>query len=51
MPNAPRTPVRSVRVPDALWDALRRIADDQGETVTEVVLRLLTRGVRDYESR
>lgn len=47
-PNQPRTPRRSVRIPDDLWDALRRAADDRGETVTDVVLRALRRYVREY---
>lgn len=48
MPNQPATPVRSVRIPDRLWEQVRRIADDEGWTVTEVVIRALTRYVRDY---
>lgn len=46
MPNQPATPVRSVRVPDSIWDALRRIADDRGETMTEVILRAFQREIR-----
>lgn len=49
MPNQPATPGRSIRIPDELWEAARRKAEDEGETVTEVVIRALTRYVRDYE--
>ena len=48
MPNQPRFPVRGFRLPDDLWDALRRIADDRGETVTDVVVRVLWTYVREY---
>jgi hypothetical protein len=41
-------PVRSVRVPDPLWEDAKRVADDKGETMTELVIRLLTREVRDH---
>lgn len=49
MPNQPATPVRSVRIPDELWDALRARADERGETVTDVVLRALRVYLREYE--
>lgn len=42
------TPVRSVRVPDALWDEVKRIAADRHETVTDVVILALRRMVRDH---
>lgn len=48
MPNQPKTPLRSVRVPDELWEAALRKAQDEGETVTDVIIRALTRYVRDY---
>lgn len=48
MPNQPATPVRSVRVPDEVWEAVRARADDDGVTVTEVVLRALKRYLRDH---
>jgi hypothetical protein len=44
----PATPKRSVRVPQDLWDAVRRIASDRGETITDVILRALRRYVREY---
>ena len=48
MPNQPATPHRSVRVPDELWEASKRIAADRGETVTDVIIRALTRYVRQH---
>ncbi|HJR88891.1 MAG TPA: hypothetical protein VJ782_01865 [Aeromicrobium sp.] len=50
MPNQPATPTRSVRVPDDLWQAVKRAAADQGETVTDVIVRALMRYVRDHPS-
>ena len=45
------TPIRSVRVPDELWDAVKRIAADRGETVTDVILRALEVYVRSWPDR
>lgn len=49
-PNQPATPVRTVRVPDEVWEALRQRADERGETVTDVVLRALRRYLREYDA-
>lgn len=49
MPNKPATPHRTIRVPDELWDAVKRKAADRGETVTAVILRALKRYLRDYD--
>ncbi|WP_082748397.1 YlcI/YnfO family protein [Nocardioides jensenii] len=46
MPNQPATPVRSVRVPDELWDQVKRRADDEGKSLTQVVLDALRQHVR-----
>lgn len=48
VPNQPATPNRTVRVPDEVWEAARRIAADRGETVTDVILRGLRRYVREF---
>lgn len=48
VPNQEATPRRTVRVPDELWEAAKRKAADEGETITDVVVRALTRYVRDY---
>lgn len=49
VPNQPRTPVRTVRIPDVIWEALRVRADERGETVTDVVLRALRAYLREYD--
>lgn len=49
-PESGNTPVRSVRVPDERWDAARRIADERGETMSELINRLLEREVRHHPS-
>lgn len=43
MPNAPKTPLRNIRVPDALWAAAQAKAADRGETVSDVIRRALER--------
>lgn len=48
MPNQPKTPRRTLRVPDELWLAVKRKAADNGETVTDVIIRALKRYLRDY---
>ena len=42
MPNQPKTPARSVRVPQPLWDAAKESAEHNGETVTDVIVRSLS---------
>ena len=44
MPNAPKTPTRTVRVSDALWSAAKEKAADDGRTLTDVVIEAL----KDY---
>ncbi len=43
MPNQPKTPIRSIRVPDDEWQAAQRRAAERGETVTDVIRRALRR--------
>ena len=53
MPRVARedwVPIRTVRVPDELWEAAKRVASDRDETVTDVILRALERYVRDHPS-
>lgn len=47
MPNQPKTPARSVRVPQTLWDAAKTAAAGREETVTDVVVRALEEYVTD----
>jgi NRPS condensation-like uncharacterized protein len=46
MPNQPKTPLRSVRIPDDLWAAAKARADERGETVTDAIIRALRRYAR-----
>lgn len=47
MPRKPQTPVRSVRIPDALWARIQEIAKARDVYVTDVVIDALSR----YERR
>lgn len=47
MPNQPKTPARSVRVGVGLWAEAKAIAEQRGETVTDVIVRAL----RDYTAQ
>lgn len=48
MPREDWVPIRTVRVPDELWQAVKRVAADRDETVTDVILRALERYVRSH---
>lgn len=37
VPNQPKTPQRSVRVPDEVWQAAKARADAEGRTLSDVV--------------
>lgn len=41
MPNAPKTPTRTIRVPDDLWKAVQKRAAEEGVTVTSIILNAL----------
>jgi hypothetical protein len=41
VPNQEATPRRTVRVPDELWEAAKRVAKDRDETLTDVINRAL----------
>lgn len=41
MPNAPKTPTRTVRVPDDLWLAAQKKAAEHNITVTSVLIAAL----------
>lgn len=40
-PNAPRTPHRTIRINNELWDAAKEAAAEDGETVSDLLRRLL----------
>jgi predicted transcriptional regulator len=41
MPNAPKTPTRTIRVPDDLWKAVQKKAASENVTVTSIILKAL----------
>lgn len=47
MPNQPKTPLRNVRISDALWDSAKQKAADEGRTVSEVMRELLEKYVQN----
>lgn len=46
VPNQPKTPLRTFRIPDDVYKAAQQKAADKGETVTDVVKRALERYVK-----
>ena len=40
-PNRPKTPLRAVRIDDALWTAVSATAAAEGRTVSDVIRELL----------
>lgn len=51
VPNAPRTPIRSFRIPDDLWEAAQHAAQQNGESVSDVVRRSLERYVKSTDRK
>lgn len=49
MPNAPKTPTRTFRCPDALWAAAKERAARDGLTVTDVLIAALSQYVDSDE--
>jgi predicted DNA binding CopG/RHH family protein len=43
MPNAPKTPTRTIRVADNLWLAVQKKASREKVTVTSVIIAALER--------
>lgn len=41
MPNAPKTPTRTIRVSDELWLAVQKKAAKQSVTVTSIIIDAL----------
>jgi hypothetical protein len=46
MPDQPKTPLRSLRIDDALWSAALDKARSQGRTLSEVIREWLREYVR-----
>jgi len=47
MPNAPKTPTRTIRVPDDLWKSVQYKAAKDGVTVTSVIIEALEAYAKD----
>ncbi len=47
MPNQPKTPLRSMRIDDDLWNAVRVKTKREGRSVTSVIVRALRNYVAD----
>jgi predicted HicB family RNase H-like nuclease len=41
MPNAPKTPTRTIRVADELWRAAQAKAKEDGVTLTSILIKAL----------
>lgn len=50
MPNAPKTPTRTIRVSDELWTSVQKKAAAEGVTVTSIILDALNTYVSDVDS-
>lgn len=46
VPNKPKTPLRSVRIPDELWERAQQVASKRGETVSDEIRAGLQRYTR-----
>ena len=46
MPNAPKTPTRTIRVSQELWTAVKDKAQIDGRTVTDVIVTALKEYIR-----
>lgn len=46
VPNQPKTPMKSFRIPEATYKAAQAKAAEKGETLTDVVRRALARYAR-----
>jgi predicted DNA binding CopG/RHH family protein len=47
MPNAPKTPTRTIRVSDELWLAVQKKAAEQGITVTSILIEALEKFIAE----
>lgn len=47
MPNAPKTPTRTIRVSDDLWTAVQKKAAIEGVTVTSIIIAALEKYLED----
>jgi len=50
MPNAPKTPTRTIRVPDGLWLNVQKKAAKEGVTVTSIIIKALESYIAEVDS-
>jgi len=50
VPNAPKTPTRTIRVADDLWFAVQKKAAREGVTVTSVIIAALEKYLTEAKS-
>ena len=50
MPNAPKTPTRTVRIPDDLWLPVQKKAAKEGVPVTSVIIKALSTYLAEVDS-
>lgn len=46
VPNKPKTPLKSFRIPQDLYERAQRRADERGETLSHAIRKFLERYVR-----
>jgi hypothetical protein len=46
VPNAPKTPQRTIRIPDKTWEAAKATAESKGDNLSEVIRKSLERYVK-----
>lgn len=46
VPNAPKTPQRTIRIPDDVWAAAKAVAEHRGDNLSEVVRQSLERYIK-----
>ena len=51
MPNAPKTPTRTIRVADNIWLAVQKKAASQGVTVTSVIVNALEDYIKQVDEK
>jgi predicted DNA-binding protein len=49
LPNAPKTPTRTIRVPNDLWEKVKEKASIEGRTVTSVIIEALEAYISKYK--
>jgi hypothetical protein len=47
MPNAPKTPTRTIRVSNEIWNAVKDKAAIEERTVTEVIIEALKKYIEE----